>query len=282
LANTQKELEQKIKELEAKDKELKAKNDELEEVKKKFKETKDKTPSPILTETPKPNYDRGYKFRSEDRFGAESISVYNSLKQEIKNISSQISTEAPSNWKLKKQISDKTNHDKLDVWFKKKYSIAENNNKEESEHKSCLNIKHQIGYKSVDRQSRKYQDSNIDKSAEFRTYSDKINWIKDDKENISENQNYFINASSDVLAEFKDDYTPGQFKSYKSKVSNISQNKAQGTSFRSRSNAYNDSARSSLNMYQRKRALDEETSSYFKNKERCRDHFISRREDSNN
>lgn len=46
-----------------------------------------------------------------------------------------------------------------------------NNESNEPVRKSCLSVKPEIGYKSVDRQSRKFKDSSVENSLECYKYS---------------------------------------------------------------------------------------------------------------
>jgi hypothetical protein len=144
-------------------------------------------------------------------------------------------------------------------------------------------MKSQLGYKSVERKKRKYEEIlNIKKTYEYRKESSTHLSNLDNKENISSWANY-VNTSSEAIN--KDHYTTPPFKSYKSKIPEKPK-EVHTTSYRSRSNAYNDSTRSSLNMKQRKSKdsliEDEVTPSYISHKSKCRDHFVIRREGSTN
>lgn len=131
-----KEIELKNRELEEKDKLLLEKEKEIIRLQAMIEQSKEEnTPAPIQSETPKPQIERGCKkYMGIDREVNDSNSVYNSLKQEIRSLRDQASFIGPSsNLRMKKQYSENTDH----------------------------------GYKSVDRQPRKNQESSIDKSLEY-------------------------------------------------------------------------------------------------------------------
>jgi hypothetical protein len=88
---------------------------------------------------------------------------------------------------------------------------------------------------------------------------------KEDKENADPNVN-----TSESFSKFKDHYTTPPFKSYKAKVPDKKSGGAT-TSYRSRSNAYNDSTR----------AFESDTNnSYIRTKNKNLDRLMLRREQS--
>lgn len=221
LLKLKEELKQKATELESKDKQLKDKEEELENMKTKFEEKqKEGTPPLVMSETPKIYGERAGVFNDNKRlYRDSSSSVYNSLKQEIKELTSQVSYDAT---------------------------------KEKDNQKSSLSLKSKLGYKSVERRRRGHEDGlNVKKTYDYTKDSMSRLYGNDDKENIPLRSNY-TNSSADAFHSFKEAYTTPPFKSYKSKIPDNGKERVQTTSYRSRSKAYNDSNRSSLNMYQRK------------------------------
>ena len=293
LLTQQKELELKSKEIQEKDRQLKIKEQELEDLKKQLNEKKsselnlNKSETPLISNktnevskksstktsehTPIPAYKRSYSFKNDDNSKTDHTSVYNSLKQEIKTLSNQISA-GNSNSLLKKQFSDNSDNQKLDNGFCKKYSIIEKRYQRDRDwpvRNSSLAEKPHCGYKSVDRQSRKYQESFIDKSFDHYKYWATADKSEENKENIAPN---IVNTSSSY-SKLKDHYTTPQIKSYKDKAPESKKAcKISTTTYRSRSNAYSDSTK----------VFEGDTSSYLKAKNKRLDQFILRREASEN
>lgn len=222
------DLAVKIAEWEEKDRLLRERDREIEELKAKLSniESKNNTPPLIQSETPKCHGDRGLNFRTEGRLGNDNSSVYHSLKQEIRELSNQVSYDSSTQCRLKKQVSHIPS--RADELFDDK--------KEIEIRKSCLSMKSKLGYKSVERKKRKYEDiCNSKLTYEYTKDSYKGN--NDNKENIRW-ANY--NQSVEGLNQSKDTYTTPPFKSSKSKIPENVNTRVQTTSYRSRSNAYNE------------------------------------------
>lgn len=141
-----------------------------------------------------------------------------------------------------------------------------------------MDSRSQVGYKSVERKKRKYEEIwNSKFTYEYRKDSF-WNPDLDNKENIINNCSK-IGASCETFSSAKENYTTPPFKSYKSKIEEKeAKDINRTTSYRSRSNAYNDSTRSSLNTQQRKsrdsNLEDEQVPSYIAH----RDYLLARRE----
>lgn len=99
------DLAVKDKEIEERDKLILEKCTEIEELKKQLEEQKKSTPPLIMSETPKPLGERGAGFKTEGRYGYDNSSVYHSLKQEIRELSNQVSYDSTVHTRLKKQVS---------------------------------------------------------------------------------------------------------------------------------------------------------------------------------
>lgn len=226
------ELKTKDKQLEEKDKLLKEKEEELEKLKIQLERNKENTPPLVMTETPKPLGERGSSFRNNMNIDSSSSSVYHSLKQEIRELSSKVSYDSTNQCRLKKAVSyvpETQLEEPLDL----KKDVTE----------TCQTIRSNLGYKSVERRRRKYDDiSSKSKIYEYRKDPYTRQKADDNKENKSKWSNY-VNTSSEVNSS-KDNYKTPPFKSYKSKIP--AKDKVHTTSYRSRSNAYNDSTRSSV------------------------------------
>lgn len=274
LLKHQEELKLKNTEIEEKDKLLKAKDEELEELRKKLHSKKEGTPPLVMTETPKILGERGCSFLDNSRLGYESSSVYHSLKQEIRELSNQVSYDSTNPCRLKKQVS----------YIAPKEDLISEKRDNTERRQSCLSIKSKIGYQSVDRRTRKYDGpSKPKKTYEYRKDSYLHLNENDNKENISKWGNY-VNTSSEGLSSGKDNFATPPFKSYKSKIPEKSKERVHTTSYRSRSNAYNDSTMSSLHMRQRRSKDSMEggdiSSSYVAQKEVYKDHFVLKKEDT--
>lgn len=115
LIKQQKELEEKAKEIEDKNEQLKQKECELEMLRKQLELQNENNLAPIISDTPVmankshnytkiesvnvsehtpiPAYQRGYQYNKYSEVNqSEHVSIYDSLKQEIKSLSSQIGT----------------------------------------------------------------------------------------------------------------------------------------------------------------------------------------------
>ena len=154
-----------------------------------------------------------------------------------------------------------------------------NDSKRNSVSKNLLcDTKSQIGYKSVERKKRKYEEIwNTKFTYEYRKDS-LWNPDIDNKENSINNSSKIL-ESCERFNSAKENYTTPPFKSYKSKITEKEgKDITKTTSYRSRSNAYNDSTRSSLNIQPRKSrdsAIEEDsTPSYIAHK----DYLLGRRE----
>jgi hypothetical protein len=58
-----------------------------------------------MSETPKTHGERGVDFRDNNRHVTDGSSVYHSLKQEIRELSNQVSYDTNAHSRLKKQVS---------------------------------------------------------------------------------------------------------------------------------------------------------------------------------
>ena len=107
LIKQKEEIMVKNKLLEGKEKLLQERELEMEELRKKLDEkyTKNITPPLILSETPKTHCERGVDFGSNNRFVTDGSSVYHSLKQEIRELSNQVSYDSTAHCRLKKHTS---------------------------------------------------------------------------------------------------------------------------------------------------------------------------------
>ena len=198
ITQLEKLLEQKDQTITEKDDIISKQNAQIEELKAKIDtQSKDYTPAPIISDTPVmsknanngfrklsninnseqtpvPSYQRGLNQSKIDEITkSDHISVYDSLKQEIKSLSSQITLGGGSsnnvNCKLKKQISDaRTDNTQIELdtpSYSRMLNDSTNNTvyaDTKLPRKSCLSAKPDPTYKSVDRGSRKCQD--VDKS----------------------------------------------------------------------------------------------------------------------
>lgn len=228
----------------------------------------------MMSETPKPNYDRGYKFKSGSWHRDETNSVYHSLKQEIQELSSQVN-EQNNGLRLKKQISNKLDYQKLDLDGKKSNRRIDDirGSKDSDTRNSFVNIKAKAGYKSVDRRKRKYDDNgNVKKVYEYRKSTSNILSSQDNKEN-DPHANNKVQKSGEAFSVFKEHYTTPPFKSYKSKIPEKMNDRAPTTSYRNRSKVYDESTRSSLNTNQFPSGM----SNIYSTKHDYRDSFIGRR-----
>ena len=194
-----------------------------EEIQKLKEKAKGDTPPLIMSETPKPLGERGFRENSN----YDSSSVYNSLKQEIQDLSSQISQD-PLNvqCRLKKQAS---------CLPSKPDDLVSEKRGEPEIRKSCLSMKSKLGYKSVERR-RRNNDEGSKKTYEYRKDPYTRLTGMDNKENSRWGAH--LNTSNEWSAE--NCATP-PFKSYKGGCqSKVSKERVHKTSYRSRSNAYND------------------------------------------
>jgi len=258
------------KELERKNRELEEANTENTNLKKKLESKESISPPLEMSETPKLSYDRGSSFTSNSRLRGEGSSVYHSLKQEIRELSNQVSYDTSTHLKMKKQVSHipAKREELLKEWK------AENESK-----KTSLSYKSKMGNKSVERKKRKYDDiSKSKKTYEYRKDSNNIS-THDNKENVRWGN--YVNSSAEGLS-VKESYTTPPFRSYKSKIPE-KEEKVHTTSYRSRSNVYNDSTRSSFNTRQLKSndTFGDEGTHYATHKDQPKDRFQLRREMSN-
>ena len=147
--------------------------------------------------------------RDLNRFNGDGSTVYHSLKQEIRELSNQVSYDASTHLRLKKQVSHipSKREELLREW------------RSENEHK---NPSHNTYF------------SNPKKTYEYK---------KDSYAQFKENVRFSANCR-DSLENPCEQYTTPPFKSYKAKVP--SKEHVLSTSYRSRSKAYNDSTRSSV------------------------------------
>jgi NIMA (never in mitosis gene a)-related kinase 2 len=214
LLKQEEEMKKQQSELEDKDKMLKEKEDRINELEKKLNEMSKSTPPLIMAETPKPHWERGSSLRDLNRFNGDGSTVYHSLKQEIRELSNQVSYDASTHLRLKKQVSHipSKREELLREW------------RSENEHK---NLSHNTFFTNPKKTYEYKKDSYTQfKASEF-------------KENVRFNANW-----RDSLENPCEQYTTPPFKSYKAKVPE--KERVLTTSYRSRSKAYNDSTRSSV------------------------------------
>lgn len=94
------EIARKDREIEERDNLLRQKDDEISKLRKRLEQAEaENVPSLTMAETPKVFEDRGYGINN--RFGREHLTVYQSLKQEIKELSCQVSYDSKNICKLK-------------------------------------------------------------------------------------------------------------------------------------------------------------------------------------
>lgn len=214
LFKQQEEMKKQQLELEEKDRVLKEKEDRINELEKQLSEKSKGTPPLVMTETPKPHCERGSSLRDLNRSKGDGSTVYHSLKQEIRDLSNQVSYDASTHIRLKKQVSHipSKREELLREW------------RSENEHK---NLSHNTYF------------SNPKKTYEYKKSCYSQFNAPEFKENVRFNTN-----SRDSLENPCEQYTTPPFKSYKAKVPE--KDRVLTTSHRSRSKAVNDSTRSSV------------------------------------
>ena len=271
LIKQKEEIKAKNRELEEKERIVQEKEREVEELRRKLMEKESISPR-LSSDTPKPLGERGTNIREAKKYGFDNSSIYNSLKQEIKDLSNRVNYDTNVQTRLKKQTSwmaSKTD----EPFFEKSW--------EREVRKSWISNKSNIGYKSCERKKRKYDDSfATKKSYEYSKNSHTHLSGVDNKENVSKWANY-INSSSEALNTNKDHYKTPPFKSYKSKIPE-NNTSVHTTSYRSRSkkNAENPSWSLISKPFGSKEEMYSENTnlSYKNHKENYRQHFIFRRE----
>lgn len=254
--------------LKRKNKELDEKDKIIEELNRKLSLVEGSNHSSI--DTQKLLGERKSSFRDKNsRFG-DSSSVYPSLKQEIQDLTSKLSYETSISTKLKKQTSCLApKNDELSV-----------NNSCEREARKGLRDKTNLGYKSCERKRRTYdQKISSQKPYDYRKSSRARLGDASNKENVSQNR-MKQRDSSERINSSKEEYTTPPFKSYKSKIASKENDRIRTTSYRSRSGIYTSGSQQSRGLgYKTSEGVNK---SYIATKESHANHFVLRRELSNN